>query len=173
MRSCLWFEGMDVRVHVCIIRNGKYACMCNGGVRSCVCFEGKGGMHAYVCYDWWLAFLHMLCCNHPNSMLHLDSHAKSYIHTSYIHTYIHTHVDAFTYIHTYTHAYTHTVSQDIMGRARSLIDAGQTGGLGPIFALAYDLSDEQMCTVARNRARYALHIYTCIHIHPYTSIVSG
>ncbi|EKX40776.1 hypothetical protein GUITHDRAFT_75246 [Guillardia theta CCMP2712] len=39
---------------------------------------------------------------------------------------------------------------------RKMIDRGATGGLGPIFGLAYPLSDEQMCTVARARAREAV-----------------
>eukprot|EP00960_Hanusia_phi_P002473 71907-Hanusia_phi.AAC.2 len=30
---------------------------------------------------------------------------------------------------------------------RRMVDRGATGGLGPIFGLAYPLSDEQMCTV--------------------------
>ena len=36
--------------------------------------------------------------------------------------------------------------------ARELIDQGVSGGIGPIFALAYPLSHDQLCTVTRNRA---------------------
>ena len=36
--------------------------------------------------------------------------------------------------------------------ARELIDQGVSGGIGPIFALAYPLSRDQLCTVTRNRA---------------------
>ena len=36
--------------------------------------------------------------------------------------------------------------------ARALIDVGLSGGMGPIFALAYPLTDEQLCSVTRNRA---------------------
>ena len=36
--------------------------------------------------------------------------------------------------------------------ARALIDQGASGGMGPIFALAYPLSSTQLCSVTRNRA---------------------
>jgi protein O-GlcNAc transferase len=37
-------------------------------------------------------------------------------------------------------------------KARALIDQGASGGMGPIFALAYPLTGTQLCSVTRNRA---------------------
>lgn len=37
----------------------------------------------------------------------------------------------------------------IFEQARSLIQQGITGGMGPIFALAYPLSAEELCTVTK------------------------
>ena len=44
----------------------------------------------------------------------------------------------------------------MMAKARRFIDSGSAGGLGPIFALAYPLSPQQMCTVTHARAREAV-----------------
>jgi len=41
----------------------------------------------------------------------------------------------------------------MMSRAQTFIDRGSSGGLGPIFALAYPLTPQQMCTVTHARAR--------------------
>ncbi|EKX46881.1 hypothetical protein GUITHDRAFT_107237 [Guillardia theta CCMP2712] len=43
-------------------------------------------------------------------------------------------------------------------KARALIDQGTAGGLGPIFALAYPLSDRQLCNVVRQRAAHVLEV---------------
>lgn len=43
--------------------------------------------------------------------------------------------------------------QELFAETRELIDSGKTGGIGPIFALAYPLTDGQMCAVTKARAR--------------------
>ena len=45
----------------------------------------------------------------------------------------------------------------LFNKARHLIDLGLSGGMGPIFALAYPLSDAQLCSVTRNRAADVEH----------------
>ena len=43
-------------------------------------------------------------------------------------------------------------------KARSLIDQGITGGMGPIFALAYPITAEQLCGLTRYRASEAVSL---------------
>ena len=50
-------------------------------------------------------------------------------------------------------------------KARELIDKGASGGMGPIFALAYPLSSSQLCSVTRNRAADVEQRFLAVKAH--------
>lgn len=63
----------------------------------------------------------------------------------------------FSYVHILARICDWRQHDELFAETRELIDSGKTGGIGPIFALAYPLTDGQMCAVTKARAREAVN----------------